>query len=98
MEPLPMKNGSLFWKADKQFGRIDGENGEDVIFDPKMPHSLNLTIKHDGTKVTYKAVKIRAIDNTYYATKVLSETDIFSVCETRVQPFLANRFAPRKKS
>ena len=65
-----MIQGKFFWRRDKQFGRIEGPNGEEVIFDRKMPHDLNINKEHKGTDVLYKARKIHTIPNTYYATEV----------------------------
>jgi hypothetical protein len=65
-----MQSGKFYWRRDKQFGRIAGSGGEEVIFDRKMPHDLNLNKEHKGTPVNYKARKIHTIPNTYYAIDV----------------------------
>lgn len=66
-----MKNGNFFWRIDIQFGRIKGDNGEEVIFDEdNTDHDLNLNKEHKGTPVEYKAQKVHGIPNTFFATKV----------------------------
>jgi len=65
-----MQHGELFWRNDKQFGRIKGANGEAVIFDDDtVDHDLDLEREHTDTRVGYEARKIPSIANTYYATK-----------------------------